>query len=49
MMPMTWVAAWYSLTIYIPDSPVLLFFMAFIGLFVAFKLAVWLIKAIPFL
>lgn len=46
---MTVLPSWYSITIYIPDSPILLFFMAFVGLFVAFKVAIYLIKAIPFL
>lgn len=39
----------HTFTVYLVDSPVMLFFLVFLALFVVFKLAVWLIKAIPFL
>lgn len=47
---MTWfLAAEHNITIYLPHSPITLFAMTFIGLYVVFKVVTGLIKLIPFL
>ncbi len=42
------VLAEHSISIYLPNSPVLLFLMAFIGVYVVFRVVTYLIKLLPF-
>ena len=39
----------HTISIYLPNSPVLLFMMAFIGAYLVFRVVTYLIKLLPFL
>ncbi len=45
------VLAWteHFITIYLPKSPLLIFLLGFLGVFVIFRVIVYLIDAIPFM
>lgn len=43
------VLADHTISIYLPNSPVLLFMMAFIGAYLVFRVVTYLIKLLPFL
>ena len=38
----------HSISIYLPNSPVLLFLMAFIGAYLVFRVVTYLVKLLPF-
>ncbi len=38
----------HSISIYLPNSPVLLFLMAFIGVYLVFRVVTYLVKLLPF-
>ncbi len=38
----------HSISIYLPNSPVLLFMMAFIGAYLVFRVVTYLVKLLPF-